>query len=532
MKKYLFIVFGILLLSPICSSASGINYGRILSQTKDTILLRYGNTENPTYYNCIISNLSCIDLGKNTPEQTTAETIQTDLKPFTFSTSSTWKKNIHTRNFFLKNNKTGKIYKRSYKVSFWDLIGEEGMLSSFSPDGKKLVYLDDESGYPTLYQLDLSTLKGNTFKGKKIFTESFTTSSFILTSQNDLYFVSNKKNAYEWNLYKYNFTTKEISLIATNASYAFRIRKFDNGFVFFVVKGSSSYPVFYDEQTNTIKNFTGININETVSTINRKEISFGGNMHGALLTPENFNNDTQHTLLIWLHGGPYRQTALAYHPYASYAVYDLILDELAKNNVMVLKLDYRGSYGYGKKFAEAIKENVGKGDVADVETALTSIKKDFKIGDTYLMGNSYGGYLALRSIVAYPKQFTGAISINGVTDWASMLSNLNNSIFNVDFNGKPSKKNKKIYNKASIISRIPNLDNQKIVLIQAQADKTVPPAQADLLYSELKNQNKNVEFYPYADEDHVFKKNSSINGICKNVFTTLSLPIENNCNFE
>ena len=138
----------------------------------------------------------------------------------------------------------------------------------------------------------------------------------------------------------------------------------------------------------------------------------------------------------------------------------------------------------------------------------------------------------MRSIVAYPKQFDGAISINGVTDWATMLSDLGNSIFNLDFNGKPNKSNKKLYDKASIISRISNLANQKIILIQAQADKTIPPSQADLLYKVLQDKGKNVLFYPYADEDHIFKKTASIEGICKNVFTALSISLDNNCNFE
>ena len=163
---------------------------------------------------------------------------------------------------------------------------------------------------------------------------------------------------------------------------------------------------------------------------------------------------------------------------------------------------------------------------------LLTFKKDLNVSETYLMGNSYGGYLALRSLVSSPNKFQGAISINGVTDWAVMLQSLHNSIFNIYFNGIPNKKNKKMYNQASIISRIPRLTNQKIVLIQAQADKTIPPSQADLLYQALKKRGKKVEFYPYANEDHVFKKNSSVQGICKNVFTTLSLPLENNCNFQ
>jgi dipeptidyl aminopeptidase/acylaminoacyl peptidase len=393
-----------------------------------------------------------------------------------------------------------------------------------------MVYQDDESGYPVLYSLNLNTLKGKTFKGTKIFTKSITVSGFTLTDANDLYFMSNKSSPYSWNLYKYNFATKMTSLIAENVSYAHSIRKFNNGITFFVIQGSSSFPEFYNTDIKSIEKFSGITPDDSVSTINSKDVSFGGGMHGVLITPQNFDKTIPHQLVIWLHGGPYRQTSFGFHPYASYAVYDLILNQLAENNVAVLKLDYRGSYGYGGAFAKAIIHNVGLGDVTDIMNALTFVKKDMSVSNTYLIGNSYGGYLALRSIVAYPKDFSGAISINGVTDWASMLNTLRDSIFNVDFNGLPNKKNIKLYAQASILSRVSSLVDQKIVLIQSQADKTVPPSQADLLFNAL--QGKNVVFYPYPGEDHTFTKTADIESICKNVFNTLSLPYSNSCSFQ
>jgi len=529
--KYIFVIFGIIISCPLYALASGINYGKIISQSADSFVLQYGNTETPDFYNCAVSALSCSDIGKTAPLAIENQTANANAR-FTFSTTSTSKKNIITRSFYLKDNATGKIYSRSYKLDFWDMLGDENTISSISPDEKRMVYTDDSSGYPTLYQLDLTALKGNKFKGAKVFSKAFSINGFTLASQNDLYFIANKDGPYEWNLYKYNFTTKVISLIANNASYAFRIRKFGNGFIFFAIQGASSFPVFYNEETNQVEKFSGITADNSPSAVNSRVMSFGGNMHGVLMTPQNFNKNAPHELVIWLHGGPYRQTSLGYDSYASYAVYDLILNEMAKNNIAVLKLDYSGSYGYGGAFAKSIKGNVGNKDVSDVMNALSSIKKGMVISDIYLMGNSYGGYLSLRSIVAYPKQFDGAISINGVTDWATMLSDLGNSIFNLDFNGKPNKSNKKLYDKASIISRISNLANQKIILIQAQADKTIPPSQADLLYKVLQDKGKNVLFYPYADEDHIFKKTASIEGICKNVFTALSISLDNNCNFE
>jgi len=530
-NKYKFFVLGIIILFPLFSYASGLNYGNILSQGSDSFIMTYGNTENPDYYSCTVSTLTCVNNGKNVPSLPDSQTTNT-TPTFTFSTSSVFKNNIHTRTFSLTNNNTGKTYTRSYKLSFWDTLGDEGTFYAFSPDYKKLVYQDDATGYPVLYQVDLTTLKGHTFAGKKVFTKSFSVNGFTLTSSNNLYVMSNKSSPYAWDLYKYDFTKKTTSLVATHVSYAHKIRKFNNGLVFFTIQGSSSFPTFYNTQTKQVENFTGIEIDNSISSINSKDISFGGGMHGVLMTAQNFNKKTPHQLVIWLHGGPYRQTSIGFQPYPGYAVYDLILNQLAENNVAVLKLDYRGSYGYGASFEKLIIDNVGKGDVTDVTNALKTIKKSISISDTYLMGNSYGGYLALRSIVGYPKLFNGAISINGVTDWASMLTDMQDSIFNVDFHGVPGVSNAKLYEQASIVSRVPNLTDQKITLIQSQADNTIPPSQGDLLHKVLQDAGKNVVFYPYANEDHTITKTADLESICKNIFSSLSLPLADSCNFE
>jgi fermentation-respiration switch protein FrsA (DUF1100 family) len=518
-------------LFPVFSFAAGINYGDISSQGTDSFVLKYGNTENSDYYTCTVSTLSCIDVGKSLPSSLGGAALGVAPK-FSFSTKSVFKNNIHYRTFYLTNNLTGKTYTRSYRLSTWDTLGDEGTIVSFSPDGTRMVYQDDASSYPVLYLVNLTTLKGKNFKGTKVFPKSFTVSGFNLTTANDLYFISNKTSPYVWNLYEYNFTTKTTSLISENASYAHAIRKFNNGIIFFVIQGASSFPEFYNETTNQIEKFSGLATDTVSSTVNSQGISFGGGMHGVLMTPLNFDKTLPHQLVIWLHGGPYRQTSIGFQPYPGYAVYDLILNQLALNNVMVLKLDYRGSFGYGAAYSSSIIHNVGKGDVSDVVNAENLIKKDFSVSDTYLLGNSYGGYLALRSLVANPSKFSGAISINGVTDWGRMLKLLKTSVFNVDFNGLPNKKNTALYAQASIFSRISSLTNQKIILMQSQADKTIPPSQADSLYQALQSAGKNVQFIPYPGEDHTFTKVSDIENICQNVFNTLSVPLNNNCNFQ
>lgn len=220
---------------------------------------------------------------------------------------------------------------------------------------------------------------------------------------------------------------------------------------------------------------------------------------------------------MWLHGGPYRQIAKEYHSYPSYAVYDWILDQLASQGAIVLKVDYRGSYGYGNNVAYDVVNNVGKQDVADVYDSVNTIKKKLKFkGKVYLMGNSFGGYLAPRTLVAHPKEFSGAIAINGVFEWRTLLNYLKTSLFNTHFNGLYNPNETEIYNKASITDMVKRLSpQQKIVIIHGMADKTINPDQSYTFYELLKSAGKNTKLVSIPEEDHIFLKPSSIETICK-----------------
>jgi prolyl oligopeptidase len=202
---------------------------------------------------------------------------------------------------------------------------------------------------------------------------------------------------------------------------------------------------------------------------------------------------------------------------------------LQKNNVIILKLDYRGSFGIGRNYSEQITGSVGKGDIEDVMETISYAKKQYNISDVYLAGNSYGGYMSLKAIVDHPEAVKAVFSINGVTDWESLLLKMKTSIFNIQFNRLPNNENRSLYNQASIINKINNLGNQKIKIIQGGSDKTIPPWQSTLLYDKLKNANKNVDLVTYKGEDHVFKEKKNISDVCVKLFELMGISVDKEC---
>ncbi|HRZ30527.1 MAG TPA: prolyl oligopeptidase family serine peptidase, partial [Candidatus Paceibacterota bacterium] len=421
--------------------------------------------------------------------------------------------------------------KVSGAVDYWDLLSEELRIYNFSPSGKKLIYLDDRTGYSTLYLVDLTKEKTNYLPGQQIITKKYSVADFMFWDDDVIYFSANRESSHQWSLYRYNLTTQELLKVADNISYNQQMQKVgpkDNEKLLFTqIINNSTIPTLLDHGTNKLSYFTDIQANPKISGYTEEVVKLDS-LSGVLLKPSNYSASAKYPLVIWLHGGPYRQTSLGYHSYFSYGMYDWMLGQIAKSGALVLKLDYRGSYGYGRDFAESITGEVGRGDVSDVLKAQAELKKTYKVTSTYLAGNSYGGYLALRAIAdknAYGR-ISGALSINGVTDWFVLLDKLENSIFNVQFNGLLEEENSDLYYQANISDHVKNLRGQKIIVAQAEKDSTVPASQADHIAKIFNLKGKALTLVKYKDEDHIFQKKSSLEDLCRQLTSLTSTPAD------
>ncbi len=402
--------------------------------------------------------------------------------------------------------KTGLEHSVFTKEMTWDLMVEENALTRFSPDSKKLAYLDDRDGVATVYEVDLSAIDIN---GKRIVPATlFQISDFIyVDAQTVAYTANTKENPTIWNFYING------EKVVDNASYAYGARLINGKIFALAIRDNITVPVLINPITKTYSYFEAIKPIASPDTLQRTYISDVG---VYIKNPAIPSKD----LIVWLHGGPYRQVAMRYHSYGGYGTYDWVLEQVAKTGTRVLKLDYSGSYGYGRTYAEKITKNMGAVDVDDVARAIDVVKKLDATDNVYLVGNSYGGYLSLKSIVEKPQLIDGVISINGVTDWKSLLHYMRTSIFNVHFGGIYMPRiNTHIFDQSSIIQNINNLSRaDKIIIIQGEKDSTINPDQAYTLQDVLQLTNKNSRLITIPDEDHSFAKRSSMETICRTVF--------------
>lgn len=432
------------------------------------------------------------------------------------------------RSFRIVDIVKAKTYTLAETLKYWDLLSEQDTLFQFSQDGAFLLYKDDREGPDTLYKVDLAKLKGTAFKGARLFSRSYNVADFMLADARTLLYIANRADAMRYDLFSYDLKTSVLKTVAENVSYYPPLKRAGNLVIFNRLVSWGSEVVAYDLATKSVRTFPQP-AGPFATLKPGTDLALPGGVHGALLLPDGFNPKQPHQLLVWLHGGPARQASLGYHPYPSYGVYDWMLEGLRASGVVVLKLDYTGSVGYGRAFAEALKDNVGVKDAADVLSAVAALKKKYSLSQTYLMGVSYGGYLALRALVQQPASFAGAVSVNGVTSWTDLVNGNPDTIFAADFRGPLTAANEKLYDRASILAKTPQLTTQKVVLLHSRNDGTVSYSQSSMLAGILQTAGKQVQFTTLPDDDHVFQHRSNVITVCTTAFQTLGLAAGEHC---
>jgi len=381
----------------------------------------------------------------------------------------------------------------------------------FSDDEHTLAYLNEVDGFNKLF---ISALN-NPNLARDIDPGNYTVVEYEFVGNNLYYIANTENNPYTWNLYSYNSSTGIRNTVDTDVAYDdgySSLKKTHTALLYEKVDGANKDVLVYTPATakSVVLRARDVQERETSETITRENVSVGG-VPGVLLAPKNSRGAP--ALIVWLHGGPARQASIGYHPFMGYAVYDEILERFAQE-AYVLKLDYTGSWGHGVEYREALKNHIGERDVKDVLSAIDGIKKDKNISNVYLFGPSYGGYLALRTLVEAPKEIDSVVSIAGVTDWMSLTTRIPSSPFTSQFSGTPNALNISQYMTASIQSRLGALDNQKMLLIYGEDDDTVPVWQSKEFFTLAKMIGKNVELVPYAGEGHTILKKEDLRDVC------------------
>lgn len=123
-------------------------------------------------------------------------------------------------------------------------------------------------------------------------------------------------------------------------------------------------------------------------------------------------------MVTLVHGGPYGVRDVW--------GYDPLVQFLANRGYAVLQVNFRGSGGYGTRFFNLGRHQIGAAMQDDV-IDMTRWAVQHGIADPHrvaIMGGSYGGYSALLALARTPDVFRCGIAFAAVSDWNGLFHSL------------------------------------------------------------------------------------------------------------
>lgn len=205
--------------------------------------------------------------------------------------------------------------------------------------------------------------------------------------------------------------------------------------------------------------------------------------------------------LIDLHGGPHDAWSDAFE---DAHIYQYRLHEAGWN---VLRLNPRGSDGYGEKFLRATVGDWGGSEVQDVLGPIDQLVADdiADPGRLALTGYSYGGYLSAH-LTTLTNRFTSAVVGGLVSDLEALVctSDERTPLQDLEYDsGNPSA--------ADLRARSPfhNADTVRTptLILHAGADGNVPLEQADKWFTRLRRQGVTTRMVAYPRATHLMLRN-------------------------
>lgn len=117
----------------------------------------------------------------------------------------------------------------------------------------------------------------------------------------------------------------------------------------------------------------------------------------------------EQTLVIKIHGGPLQRDSWGY---------DAIAQFFSSRNCICCEINYRGSFGYGKKFEEMMNKELGGNVTNDISDGVEYLLSQFKqLKYVYLYGWSSGGYIALMTAINHKLPYLkGIIAVSAPLD--------------------------------------------------------------------------------------------------------------------
>lgn len=135
-------------------------------------------------------------------------------------------------------------------------------------------------------------------------------------------------------------------------------------------------------------------------------------LEGVVTIPPSEAAQAPYPLVVYPHGGPHSRSAKGFN---------FTVQVLAAQGYLVFQPNFRGSSGYGRKFLDADRQDLGGGDMQDILGGIQRLVAEGQVDPArqFVYGTSYGGFMT-SWLVGHTNQFRAAVAQNAVTDMNAM----------------------------------------------------------------------------------------------------------------
>lgn len=204
-------------------------------------------------------------------------------------------------------------------------------------------------------------------------------------------------------------------------------------------------------------------------------------------------------VIFWPHGGPQAAERKQFR-----AMFQSFLNE----GYSIFAPNFRGSTGYGASFTKLVEQDWGEGPRLD---CIAGIEWLFETGKCdrdklFLVGGSYGGYMALLLAGRHSEYFRAVVDIFGVSNLFTFINSVPEHwkpIMN-RWLGDPVEHKEKL-ERDSPITYLNSMEKPMLV-IQGANDPRVVKEESDQIVEALRGQGTSVDYMVLDDEGHGFSK--------------------------
>lgn len=228
----------------------------------------------------------------------------------------------------------------------------------------------------------------------------------------------------------------------------------------------------------------------------------GTEVEGILRKPSNFDPNKKYPLLFNIHGGPAAVSPYVLLENNNRFVYPTV--QLLNKDILILEPNYRGSLGKGQSFMALNFDNLGIGDMWDLESAIDHLVAQGFVdkGRIGSMGWSQGGYIS-AFVAMHSTRFKAASAGAALCSWRMYFSGSDLRQY-ILLSGDPYS-NKEMFDRTAPISAIDKATTP-ILFQHGENDRRVPITSSMEMYRALKAKGVKTHLIVFPGQGHGFLK--------------------------